>query len=59
MLCRSFESVDHTLLISALKRYGFDLDFTQRIKVALKKNRYAIINNAFTTGYFGNQHGIR
>ena len=45
------DSVDHSFLISALERYGFDISFLKLVKILLKKQEFYIINGGNTTKY--------
>ena len=49
---KAFDSVDHTFIISTLRKYGFGPNFIQWIKVLLNKQVSCVMNNGFTTGYF-------
>ena len=56
---KAFDSVDHTFIISTLRKYGFGPNFIQWIKVLLNKQVSCVMNNGFTAGYFTNEHGTR
>ena len=56
---KAFDSVDHTFIVSTLRKYGFGPNFIQWIKVLLNKQVSCVMNNGFTTGYFTNGHGTR
>ena len=56
---KAFDSLDHTFIISTLRKYGFGPNFIQWIKVLLNKQVSCVMNNGFTTGYFTNERGTR
>ena len=56
---KAFDSVDHTFIISTLRKYGFGPNFIRWIKVLLNKQVSCVMNNGFTTGYFTNERGTR
>ena len=56
---KAFDSVDHTFIMSTLRKYGFGRNFIQWIKVLLNKQVSCVMNNGFTTGYFTNERGTR
>lgn len=46
---KGFESLDHTFLISLLKKYGFDQNFFSWIKTLLKISKSCVINGVKAT----------
>ena len=47
-----FDSVNHFILISVLKRYGFGDEFIKWIKTLLKNQESCVLNGGKTTRYF-------
>ena len=49
---KTFDSVNHLFLVSALEKYGFKNDFIRWNKLLLKNLESCIINEGQTTNYF-------
>ena len=49
---KAFDSLDHTFLISVLKRFGFGQNFVSWIEIILKNQESCVINGGTTTKYF-------
>ena len=49
---KTFDSVSHQFLASALKRYGFGKTFIKIIQTLLNNQESSIVNGRFTTRYF-------
>ena len=56
---KAFDSVDHTFLISCLKKFGFGTSFLSWISILLKKNESCVSNGGRTTKYFSLNRGAR
>ena len=56
---KAFDSIDHTLLFSALKSYGFCPDFIQWVKTLFNNAESCVMNNGHSTGYFPLKRGTR
>ena len=59
---KACDSLDHDILLSVLKKFGFRENFIHWIKVSLNKlnnQQSGIINGAFKTLYFNLQKGAR
>ena len=56
---KGFDSLDHTFLISVLKRLGFGNNFVSWIETLISKQGYCIINSGNTTQYFHVVRGAR
>ena len=56
---KAFDSVDHCLLFSALKSFGFGPDFIQWVRTLFKNSESCVMNNGFSTGYFALERGTR
>ena len=56
---KGFDSLDHTFLISVLKRLGFSNNFVSWIETLISKQEYCIINSGNTTQYFHVERGAR
>ena len=49
---KAFDSLDHTFLISVLKKFGFGNNFVNWIETLISKQASCIINGSNTTRYF-------
>ena len=49
---KAFDSLDHSFLISVLKKFGFAENFIDWIKILLYKQESCVLNGSFTTKYF-------
>ena len=49
---KAFNSLDHTFLISALEKYGFDKIFISWVKILLRNLESCILNGGTATKYF-------
>ena len=49
---KAFDSLDHTFLISVLKRFGFGQNFVSWIEIILKNQESCVFNGGTTTKYF-------
>ena len=56
---KPFDSVDHSFLISVLKKFGFVANFIDWIKILLYKQESCVLNGSFTTKYFNFEKGAR
>ena len=56
---KAFDSMDHTFLIAALKKFGFGPYFIDWIKVLLNGNESCVINGGTTSKYFKLLRGAR
>ena len=56
---KAFESLDHSFLISAFKKFGFGENFIDWIKILLYKKESCVLNGGFTTKYFNLEKGAR
>ena len=56
---KAFDSIEHTFIISTLRKYVFGPNFIKWIKVLLNKQVSCVMNNGFTIGYFTNERGTR
>ena len=56
---KAFNSLDHTSLISVLKRFGFAQNFVSWIEIILKNQESCVINGETTTKYFKLNRGAR
>ena len=48
----AFDSLSHSVLITALEHYGFGNDFIEWIKILLKNQEPCVINGGHTAKYF-------
>ena len=48
----AFDSLSHSVLITALEHYGFGNDFIEWIKILLKNQESCLINAGHTTKYY-------
>ena len=56
---KTFDSLDHNFLLSALKKFGFGENFIHWIKVLLNNQQWCVINECFTTRYFNLEKDAR
>ena len=56
---KAFNSLDHTFLISVLKKFGFGNNFVNCIETLISKQESCVINGANTTQYFHLERGAR
>ena len=49
---KTFDSVDHIFLISVLKKFGFEENFINWIKILLYNEESCVLNGGFTKTYF-------
>ena len=56
---KAFDSVNHLLLISAFKKFGFGKTFIYWIQILLRNQESCIINGLTTTKYFKLEKGTR
>ena len=56
---KAFDSIDHTFLMSCLKKFGFGPKFLQWVTVLLNKNESCVTNGGTTTKYFNLDRGAR
>ena len=49
---KTFDSLDHNFLISALEKYGFGKNFISRVKILLKNQESSLLNGGTTAKYF-------
>lgn len=56
---KAFDSIDHTFLMSCLKKFGFGPKFLQWVEILLSKNESCVMNGGTTTKYFALDRGAR
>ena len=56
---KAFDSLNHKFLIVVLKKYGFDEDFIEWIKILLTNQEFCVIYGGQTTTYFRLERGVR
>ena len=56
---KAFYSIDHTFLISCLKKYGFGPNFISWVQTFLNQNESCVMNCGTTTQYFNLDRGAR
>ena len=56
---KAFDSLNHNILIAALEKFGFGIDFIDWIKILINKQESCVINGGQTTTYFNLEHGAR
>ena len=54
---KTFDSLDHTFLISTLEKFGFGKTFIDWIKIFLNEQEPCVINGEITTKYFKLEKG--
>ena len=55
---KAFDSLDHTFVISVLKKFGFGNNFVSWIEILISKQESCIINGGNTTQYFLLERGV-
>ena len=56
---KAFDLLDHTFVISVLKKFGFGNDFVSWIETLISKQEFCAINGGNTTQYFLLESGAR
>ena len=56
---KAFDSLNHSFLISVLKKFVFGENFIDWIKILLWKQESWVLNDGFTTKYFNLEKGAR
>ena len=56
---KALDSLDHTFLISVLKKFGFGNNFVNWIETLISKQESCVINGGNTTQYFHLERGAR
>ena len=56
---KAFDSIEHTFITAALKKFGFGPSLLQWVKTILCKQESCVMNNGCSTGYFGCSRGAR
>ena len=56
---KTFDSLDHTFLISTLEKFGFGKTFIDCTKIFLNEKEPCVINGEITTKYFKLEKGAR
>ena len=56
---KAFDSLDHTFLISVLKKFGFGNNFVNWIETLISKQESCVINDGNTTQHFHFERGAR
>ena len=56
---KAFNSLDHSFLISVLKKFGFGKNSITWIEIVLKDQQSCVINGRTTTQYFNLERGAR
>ena len=56
---KTFELVDHSLLVAALQKYGFGERFPKWIQILIKNQESWIVNGGITTTFFSLNRGVR
>ena len=56
---KAFDSLDHTFVISVLKKFGFGNNFVNWIETLISKQESCIINGSNTTQHFHLERGAR
>ena len=56
---RSFDSVDHSLLLAVLQKYGFGERFLKWIQILIKNQEFSVVNGSITTKFFSYDRGAR
>ena len=54
---KTFDSLDHSFLISVLKKFRFGGNFIDWIKILLRKQESCVLNGGFRTKYFNLEKG--
>ena len=55
----AFDSINHSFLMCALKKFGFDNDFRKWIQILMKNSESCVINGGKTTPYFKLERATR
>ena len=56
---KAFDSVDHTFLLCAFRKFGFANNFIKWVKIILNRQESCIMNNRHSTGCFALSSGTR
>ena len=56
---KAFDSLDHTFVISVLKKFGFGNNFVSWIETLIPKQESCVMNGGSTTQYFHLERGAR
>ena len=56
---KAFDSLDHSFLISILKKFDFGKNFITWIEILLKDQQSCVINGGISTHYFNLERGAR
>ena len=56
---KAFDSIEHTFVTAAPKKFGFGPSLLQWVKTILCKQESCVMNNGCSTGYFGCSRGAR
>ena len=56
---KTFDSVDYTFFLCALRKFGFGNNFIKWLKIILNKQESCIMNNGHSTGLFALSSGTR
>ena len=56
---KTFDSLDHTFLISTLEKFGFGKTFIDCTKIFLNEKEPCVINGEITKKYFKLEKGAR
>ena len=54
---KAFDSIEHTFITAALKKFGFGPSLLQWVKTILCKQESCVMNNGCSTEYSGCSHG--
>ena len=49
---KAFDSVDHSFIFAALKKFGFGDSFLESVKIFLNSSQSCVVNNDISSGYF-------
>ena len=55
---KAFHSLDHTFVISVLKKFGFSNSFVSWIETLMSKQESCVVNGGNTTQYFHVEEGL-
>ena len=56
---KAFDSLDHSFLLTTLKKFGFGTNFIDWIKIFLNEQESCVINGGVTTQYFKLEEGAQ
>ena len=56
---KAFDSLDHTFLVSVLKKFGFGDDLIDWVTILIRNQESCVINAGVTSSYFQLQRGAR